>query len=408
MMEEYLPVNNGIKVYLDMKLFQSSAIHFLFLFICTSCGTESRYLSDKAPRDSGLEPISIAAYENRFDETARIIVGTDLPENSPLRTLVRGREYLKYRQDIEKSWNSFFITNIHKIHQWRDTHLRNQAGSSVFYPFSGPDILHVLSFYPDARDIVMFGLEPTGGIPDAASIDRPTLMARLHNLPYALNFTFHHAYFVTSDMQKKMGKNPFTGTTGIMMFFLSRGGYEVVSVKEIYLDEKGNASTIKPVPSRGAVAGVEILFARGAGTRLKRLRYFQLDVSDRSPQFERFALYCGKYPPFATIIKSASYLLHLDTFSKIRDLVLKRSALIIQDDTGVPYRHFAETLWDMAFYGKYHRPIPVFKHRYQPDLEKAVSRHSSGQLDFIYGYGYGFRDITYHLLLAQKKIKNLP
>jgi hypothetical protein len=43
---------------------------------------------------------------------------------------------------------------------WRKANLPEDYSRSVFYPFSGPDILHPLTFYPEATEIIMFGLSP--------------------------------------------------------------------------------------------------------------------------------------------------------------------------------------------------------------------------------------------------------
>jgi len=377
---------------------------FILLFpLMLFCGPRPRYPKDTPPAGSALEPITVEAFNPVFDETARFIAGTGLPEDSPLREAAATKDYAAYIKSIDKAWEGFFAVNLKKIHRWTEKHLPPGKNLSVFYPFSGPDILHALSFYPDARDILMFGLEPTGGIPVARSLDTKTLLRSLAGMAPALNFTLNHAFFVTTDMQKNVGRNPFTGITGIMMFFLSRDGFEVVQAREIRMDAAGAVTTAGAVKGRGAVDGVEIIFSRGPGTRLHRARYFRLDVGNGSAQLPRFAAYCEKNPPFATIIKSASYLMHNDSFSAVRGLVLSRSASVIQDDSGIPYKSFEPSAWELRYFGKYHHPLPVFKTRRQLDLEKAVALHSAGPVPFAYGYGYGYADMTYHLLYARKK-----
>lgn len=44
--------------------------------------------------------------------------------------------------------------------------------SVVFYPFSGPNVLALIIFFPQKATSVMVALEPTGALPDRASIEK--------------------------------------------------------------------------------------------------------------------------------------------------------------------------------------------------------------------------------------------
>lgn len=347
------------------------------------------------------DPITLDAYNSSFDETARLISGLDISASSKLNSITQTADYRSYRQMIEKSWNGFLAVNINNIAKWRDVYLKGPYSSSVFYPFSGPDVLHPLLFYPEARDILMFGLERIGDIPDPSGKAQPEILRCLPGIPEVLNFALAHAFFVTTDIQQNIGKNQFNGTAGIMMFFLRRGGFEVLQVKKIFIDAGGNIvqdiNFAYPLP----VSGVEIIFRKEQKSHLKRVRYFQIDISNSSPRLPRFLAYFFKYPPCATIIKSASYLMQTQAFSGISNAVLKNSNSILQDDSGVPFRYLANGSWKLTFHGRYHDPLPVFSRWKQPELEKQIMEHSTGPIPFAYGYGYGFGDMTYHLVQAE-------
>ena len=94
------------------------------------------------------------------------------------------------------------------------------------------------------------------------------------------------------------------------------------------------------------------------------------------------------------------------TFSKIRNSILRSSNSILQDDSGIPFRFIKKSSWDISYHGYYHKPIPVFKHFLQKDLQEEVRKNTTGKLPFSYGYGYGYRDITYHLIYVVKREKN--
>ena len=49
-----------------------------------------------------------------------------------------------------------------------------------------------------------------------------------------------------------------------------------------------------------------------------------------------------------TFIKSASYLMHYRSFTDIRNIILSKSLTIFQDDTGIPYKYFSDSDWNIS------------------------------------------------------------
>jgi len=83
-------------------------------------------------------------------------------------------------------------------------------------------------------------------------------------------------------------------------------------------------------------------------------------------------------------------LMHYREFSRVRDLVLDRSRFILQDDTGIPYRHFSPDEWDIRLYGDYVDPISDFSGVGQPDLKAAYADPAAVKpLPFRLGYHWG-------------------
>ena len=116
--------------------------------------------------------------------------------------------------------------------------------------------------------------------------------------------------------------------------------------------------------------------------------------------------FLNKMPVSTTYIKSASYLLHNPTFSVMRNAVLKKSASIVQDDTGVPYRYLPSKDWKLTFYGNYIKPVSSFPSGfYQLDLQKAYhigdSLKQVKPLPFSLGYHWGSN--YQNLIKAERK-----
>jgi len=88
-------------------------------------------------------------------------------------------------------------------------------------------------------------------------------------------------------------------------------------------------------------------------------------------------------------LKSASYLLHGSNFRKVRGVLRERAQLIVQDDTGMPYRLLRADGFQISLYGQYEHPVKLFENRYQKDLDDAFgSTGNSDPLPFPFGYNW--------------------
>ena len=143
-------------------------------------------------------------------------------------------------------------------------------------------------------------------------------------------------------------------------------------------------------PAEGSVPGVRITFARPGDKRLRTLYYFKSDLSDTglaaAPQP---LVWLANVSPRVTYLKSASYLMHAQQFSRVRDFILDKPELVVQDDSGIPLRHFATESWDRAFFGSYDGPIRLFANRFQKDLLEA---YSASAKPLAFGIGYDHQD----------------
>ena len=105
-----------------------------------------------------------------------------------------------------------------------------------------------------------------------------------------------------------------------------------------------------PRPSRrSGPPAVTIRFRMPALPAVQTLCYARVRMEDR--EFEKQAAvlaYLDRAAPFTTFVKSASYLMHDDRFSRVRSVILKGSQSVLEDDSGVPYRFFDKAGWDVT------------------------------------------------------------
>ena len=126
------------------------------------------------------------------------------------------------------------------------------------------------------------------------------------------------------------------------------------------------------------------------------LYYFSTNLADGSFQRSGFSAFLTKFGPADSLIKSASYLLHGAHFAGVRELLLNRSATIVQDDSGIPLTYFEATKWRVQAFGHYAGPIPMFANFYQPRMVELF--RDASPLEF--GIGYRWRKNESNLLVA--------
>lgn len=68
-------------------------------------------------------------------------------------------------------------------------------------------------------------------------------------------------------------------------------------------------------------------------------------------------------------------------------MLLEAADVVVQDDTGIPYRFISQSPWHVKLYGRYHKPIRPMKYGYQKDLDAAYNlRQDQVPLPFPFGY----------------------
>lgn len=77
------------------------------------------------------------------------------------------KQYKTFADNFEKKWYAYDSSRIKQLIEFRKTELAANVGTTkkLFYPFSGPDILYGYTFFPDADEYIMMGLEPIGTLP---------------------------------------------------------------------------------------------------------------------------------------------------------------------------------------------------------------------------------------------------
>ncbi|WP_375435309.1 hypothetical protein [uncultured Hymenobacter sp.] len=398
--------------------------------------------SPKPPRPDTTYVQDVAAY----------LAGQPVSSRSTLRPLTEQPAWQAFAVDADKSWMQYHATRTNKIESWAATELDSVRASSstIFYPFSGPDLLNAVTMFPDSKTYVLLGLEPVGSVPRRNTLENPKLFPALKaSLWSVLNFSF----FRTNDMAVELnaeklvnsrklvgpGSNQYVqsnseesndsllesrgggstaakaeipvrldGVLPVMMLFATRTGHQVQNVRYVQLDTKGELtdadSTVIQRPGPKVIPGFELTMLSKAGTEQK-VYYFSADISDWKMGSNKDAViqYAESLGELTTYVKSATYLMHKAYFSKVRNLILDHSNYILQDDSGIALKYFPPADWQLTYYGTYKRPINLFAKHYQPAMATAYADTINRPRPLPFGTGYNWRQNDSNLLLARRQ-----
>ena len=330
------------------------------------------------------------------DDTARFLAGMLPSADSPLTPLTNDPAWQQHARFFDAAFGQLEQRQLSKIRAWAVTNLATPR-PTMFYMFSGPDFLYADAFYSKATTYVLSALEPVGSAPDLLRLPRGGIGSTLYNVERSLGSVLSFSFFITKLMKTDLRAGQVSGTLPILYVLLARSGKTIRDVSLIALDDKGAAYFANENPGRNATHGVRIVFAGSDGDQ-KTLYYFSTDLSNNGVRSSGFLKFCETLAPGNSLIKSASYLLHSGNFTTVRDFLLRNSATIIQDDSGIPLANYDPGKWRFFPFGRYAGPIAEFAGRYQEQYAELFRR--AQPMDF--GIGYRWRSFESNLLLSVK------
>ena len=329
------------------------------------------------------------------DDTARFLAGMPLPATSPLLLLTDNPSWQRHARFFDAAFGQLERGQLAGIRSWAAVNLAAPK-PTMFYMFSGPDLLYADAFYSKATTYVLSALEPVGAVPDLTRLPSGGVGPPLYYVERSLSTILSFSFFITKMMKTDLRAGELNGTLPLLYVFLARSGKTIRDVSLIALDETGAMLAPTAAP-RNATQGAKITFAGSDGEE-KTLYYFSTDLSNGGVKSSGFLQFCQTLAPGNSLVKSASYLMHSPHFSTVRNFLLANSATVIQDDSGVPLASFDPKEWRLFPFGRYLGPIDKFPAMYQPGYAKLFE--NSQPMNF--GIGYRWRPNESNLLLAVK------
>jgi hypothetical protein len=353
-----------------------------------------------------LPTFGAARFDSVLTDQARIYAGLRPLDSMRFRNLTLSKGWATHRELFTENWSKL-EKRFEAMERWRETELAGipMAGATLFYPFSGPDFLNADVFFPECDTQVYISLEKAGTIP-AADVSEERFVNFIEDIRASLSNIFVRNYFVTKRMQDQFHTTYLQGNLAVFMVFLARRHCALVSVTNVCIDSQGVIAG-RPaganVSRKKTTAGIDIQYVKaGTDGKIRHLYYFAVDIQDSSlalkPQVQS---YLRSQNNMVMFTKAASYCLHGDNFSIIRDLCL-RARMVLEDDSGIPYRFFKPEEWTVTLYGNYTRQSKYFNYGFQKDMAE-VFKSGKGIKPLSFNVGYHWEDQYSSLILAVRK-----
>ncbi|HPA18092.1 MAG TPA: hypothetical protein PLU30_10110 [Verrucomicrobiae bacterium] len=340
-----------------------------------------------------------------WDAVARLLAGMPGQGFDSVRAQ---RCWAEHAAEMDKAWMRFQGGRMAKIRSWSTAEMGDIHGrcGTIFYPFSGPDLAHVVAFFPRAKTYVLCALEPVSPPPDLSAMSGGEWAVALAAMRAPMLTAINYTYFITKDMRRDFARSALKGNLPPLLSFAARLGLRVDSVESVTLDDDGSP-VVAPGWTGASPRGVRLRVRRGTGS--SDVYYFSADLGNgalgRDGRLSRFLSALGSR---ATFMKSASYLMHEGSFSGVRALVLDGSAAILQDDSGIPLSGLDPRWWDLRFYGNYRGTLDMFRQYYQPALREIFESGGARVRPLDFGVGYKFSPDDTVLMLARRRAGDAP
>jgi hypothetical protein len=266
--------------------------------------------------------------------------------------------------------------------EWANTEIKQPAGTTLFYPFSGPDFVTAAHLFPQASRFVMVAMQAAGEpavISNMSGTRSQNFQAKF--LREWMKFS-RLAFFRTDDLNEDLrDKHAQIGVTTILITFALYMGYNVNEVYPIALDPQSGQF----IQTTGDWKSVRLVMSKGG--KPITLDYVSLDLSDSHlSQTEPMRAWLERESRNPVLLKAASHLLQETYFSVLRDILVANAKMVVQDETGLNYTYLSQ-IGPVDLYGGFLYPHELFNRKKQESLGQAYKDSKNVKpLPFAFSY----------------------
>ena len=394
-----------------MKLTKNSIVvvaSAIVLYACSSNVKSEEVFKKNNGKDTIPEvanlPLKDSIYIDSFFTDVALTIGGFENNFAKKRGLVSN-----YPTLVSNQFNSFTKSKLNPISNWVQQNTmvpEKYACQTLFYPLAGADFVYANAFFDNVKNYILVGLEKPGYLPNYDQLNNVAIESYRSQIFNSLDVSMKSGFFRTNSMRVQFNQKTVNGTLHSLLFYLVRTGNKIRKIRHFIL--KDDSSVKYTNGTEGMFSpGLDIEFLT-ADNKVKNLYYYNIDLSDENLKIDNFFTWVSSFGEHHTMLKAASYLNSRDYFSKTRKYILSSSNMIVQDDSGIPYKYFIDGSWDVKLYGGYKKVIPLFSSRIQPDMVAAYvdsTKLTSRYLPFRIGYNVAVGETNLQVVYKLKKNK---
>ncbi len=335
------------------------------------------------------------------DQISRFLAGLDGFEATTIGNLALSQAWQDHSNELDASWANADRMRLNAMTQWAiaEIHPKIRRPRQIFYMFGGPDFLSVVTLFREVPTYILAGLEPVGQIPNLATMPQEILEGSLGNLRFSLRSVLEKSFFETREMREDLERGGVNGVLPILCVFAARTGHEILDYQYVVLSAEGVPQALnsgEAAKADGVLLGLRV----SPGSPRQELYYFKTDLSDAGiAKNDRFMKFMQSRGTGSSYLKAASYLMHGSGFNGVRDFLLGNSAFILQDASGIPFKHLVSEQWKLELFGRYVGAVDIFQEHAQPDLQMAFADPMAVK-PLPFGTGYRRDDSESHQIFA--------
>jgi hypothetical protein len=304
-----------------------------------------------------------------------------------------------------------------------DEKVPKDVPKKVVYPFAGGDLSTALTVYPDADEITTLSLEPAGDPRTLAVLTGKDLERALGKVQYELKFLYRVNFSNTMNMIEAMRGGALPTELIFGLSALKIHGFEFVGLRYFslqddggihYLDDADIAKAGDPAKASTAqkrnmvFSNAEVQFRRPSG-RIQVWRHIRGNLANAASKGigeglkkdPRIMKHLESKGAIAGMTKAASYLLSWDSFSIMRDYLLKNVQWMVSDATGVAPKWGKALGFEYETYGGF----------VNPHIDAGVGIAANWRAEFKaqpkrelgFRFGYYDKSAMNHLIIMRKK-----
>jgi hypothetical protein len=301
---------------------------------------------------------------------------------------------------------------------------------TVVYPFGGGDLTSALVVFPEATEITTISLEAAGDVRTIDTISKDQLIVDLDTIGGDIRRLYRSAHSTTKSLQAA-SHSELPGSLMFALAGLAVHGFEPVSLRYFDVEPDGKLTYLsnEQLDSRAAelaqskkdkvkkkskhfwfeqdsaFANVEIQYRpRGdAAAPLRTYRHIVMNLDDAHlTEDGRVLAHLRLKGKVSVMTKAASFLLWYDDFTQIRDYLLKNTAWMISDASGIPPSYAGPAGFEQITYGEFTGPYFIIDEKNtRAEFVRLWKTNPKKPLPFRFGYPDAEKNN--HLMITRPK-----